>query len=127
VAVGHGGLQSLKHLGAAQHGGIRGHGHGPVIGPAIARRHDAQLGNGEIAHHPGARADILAHLRTHQNEDRCGLIHRGRRRAVLAHIRLRCAHRRPSFRECAVLDPGATSVHHRFARGPSPKARSAGF
>lgn len=42
--------------------------HGPLIGPAIARRNHAHPGEAEIPHGAGGSADILAHLRADQDE-----------------------------------------------------------
>jgi hypothetical protein len=42
--------------------------HGAFIGPAVARGHHAHPVEPEIPHRAGRRADVLAHLRAHENE-----------------------------------------------------------
>jgi hypothetical protein len=71
VAIGH----RPRHVGK-QAGMVQdpprpaGHGSGLRIGPAVARIDDPHPVQAEIQHRPRRSADILAHLRAHEDEGR---------------------------------------------------------
>ena len=60
----------------------RGGRSGSGIGPAVARRHQAQIGEPEIEHGARGLADILAELGADQDDD--GLLGHDRRGCALA-------------------------------------------
>ena len=72
--VGHRRLDAVIQPGRLDHVvGTRGCRHRPLVRPAVARAHEAQVGQAEIGHRPRHHADILTELGLHEHDGRPGL------------------------------------------------------